>query len=459
MATINDMPTFWYDTLSGSPVQAPIQKTSIGERTSYYGGGPGDKVPALAKAPDIKKITAPYGSFHNSLSIDNFTNDTWAEEVDAAFRSSAAGSYTKQMQTFLTGLDRYQRNILPPNAEHSGLTFITRPRLNLQSSSLRQDRTFAPLDGDPAASVNSMQYMIRCLLDTKFCRETGSIYRSPLVDILNPWFTPLGNALNGVSGFTDPIIETFTTDSGFHSEDQTFAIGHDNLNKTYELQLSFKDIQHGPISAIFFYWLRYIYNVTKGTMLAYSDDVDNQRMNYTVSIYRFVMDPSRKTITKFCKATGCFPKSLPLGASFNYGEGETFVAASGRFSIPFVVNKLEYMDYAIFADFNRLAERYWPEINTPGQYVETGDYIDLDALSRHTTGKLVAKSKEDWIKEFSVGDKRSASAWGRRNFEKKEQDGVLWRCGSDNYSGRPFIDTSRGFPRISFRVAKDEIRI
>ena len=395
----------------------------------------------------------------DEVSINHFTNSKWADEVDAALRSVAAGGFNNQIQTFLRGIDRYQRNILPVNAEHSGLTFITRPRLNLQSSSLRQDRVFAPLDGDPATVTTSMQYMIRCLLDTKFANTTGKLHPSPLVDYENPFFTPLCNALTGISGYPDPIIQTLTTDPGFHSEDQTFAIGHDDLNKSYDLNLSFKDIQHGPICAMFVYWLRYIHNVTKGTMIAYADDIDNQRLNYTVSIYRFVMDPSRKYITRFSKATGCFPKSVPLGAMFNFSEGELFISAAGKFSIPFTANKIEYNDYAIFADFNRLAERYWPEISTdpdpqnPGvaedmSWIETGDYIDLKSFDTSTPGKFTVKSKSGWIDSI-----------GSAEFYRKVRIGELFKSGDDNYSGRPYIDTSRGQPRLSFRISPNEIGI
>lgn len=338
------------------------------------------------------------------LVIDEFTNSRYAAEIDAALQSVAAGGYSNQMQIFLTGLDRFQRNILPTNSEHSGLTFITRPRLNLQSASLRQDRVFAPLDMNltTSGSRSSMGYMIRCLLDTRFAKETDlEGHLCPLINSQNPFFTPLCNGLTGISGWPDPIIQTLTTDPGYHSEDQTFAIGHDDLNKTYDLNLSFKDIQHGPIAAIFLYWFRYIANVTKGTMFAYQDDIENRRLNYTVSIYRFVMDPTRRYITRFAKATGCFPKSVPIGAMFNFSEGELFLPAAGKFSIPFVANKIEYNDYAILQDFNYLVNRYCPDVasrttippHAKNNYMGV-PYID----TRNGELELVFKQTDDEIK-------------------------------------------------------------
>lgn len=390
-------------------------------------------------------------------------DDLLANALDAALRSVAAGGFDNQMQSFLRGVDRYQRNILPVGAEHSGLTFITRPRLCLQSSNLRSDRRFAPLDGNPEDYRTSVPYMIRCLLDTRFCRE-NSQHPSPLVDIRNPFFTPLNNALTSMSGWPDRVIQTLTTDAGFHSEDQTFAVGHDNLSKTYDFTLGFKDPQYAIIRAIFFYWLTYIANVTKGTMLAYADDIDNQRLNYTVSIYHFTMDPSRKYITSTAKATGSFPVGDNIGQIHNFNEGELFIQAAGKFTIPFTVNRVEYNDYAIVMDFNRLAERYWSEINKEGEYIDLPSgtdiykFIDDPAhFHKHT------KSKEGWLRQLDLmnrmskarGEPTGNSASSMDEYDRQVMTGVLQTGGFSNFSGRPYIDTSRGRMKLSLRVDKN----
>jgi len=346
-----------------------------------------------------------------------YTNKDWQRVADYLMRSGAAGSYDHQIQNFMGSFDRFRTNILPTNAEHSGLTFITRPRLNLMRSSLRQDRCFAPLDGD---RPNAMSFAIRAYLDTKLSKHKNYaeiVEQSPLIDHMNPFFNPLMNGLTGISGWPDPVMQTTTTDPGFHSEDMTTALGHDDLAKTYDLSLSFKDIQNGPIAATFFYWLRNMHNLMKGRQIAYADDIDNQRLNYTVSIYRFNLDPTRRFITRYAKATGCFPKSVPLGAMFNFSESELFVSSAGKFSIPFVANKVEYNDYGILLDFNRLARRYWQGINTPGQYV------DLDRFHNAQGGET------QYTKKLSA---------------------------FNNFRGRPYVNLEDGNMEISFRATPKE---
>lgn len=321
--------------------------------------------------------------------------------LDTVSQSMGGGKFRSQTETFFQGLDRFQHNLIPPNAEHSGLTFITRPRLCLSGASVKLQPEFAPLD---TINVQSMGYTLRCLLDTQYSR-VNAIHASKcrLVNTSNPFFTPLCNGLIGISGFTDMTLQTETTPSGFHSEDQTYVSGYDQLNKSYDLSLTFKDIQNGPIMAIFYYWLLYMGYSAKGMMPCYEDDLEARRMNYTVSIYRFRLDPTRRFITGYAKATGCFPKSLPMGSLFNYSEGELYNSDVGKFTIPFAVNKLEYNKYPILVDFNMLVNRYNNNLSNENyQYKNT---YNMNAVNNYSgipwvdseTGKLRLVFRNDNI--------------------------------------------------------------
>ena len=302
----------------------------------------------------------------SGLGIDpeSFVPGQYDKVMDALFRASAMGGFNNQLQIFLTGLDRYRQNILPENVEHSGLTFITRPKLNLTTPSLRQDRTFAPLENEDPTSI---PFMIRCLLDTKLSTHNPK-YKSlaskcPIFNQFSPFLTPLCNGLTSISGFPDPVIQTFTTEGGFHKEDQTFAIGAEGMRGTYDFTLNFKDVQFSPIASIFEYWLKWMELATEGRVIAYPEDIDAQRICYTVSIYRFTFDPSRTHVMHYAKATGCFPKSLPLGGILNVDDNSIPAPNAGKFSIPFTVNHVMYDDYLILVCFNQLMRRYCPGID------------------------------------------------------------------------------------------------
>lgn len=338
------------------------------------------------QAIPVEVLESSYAAMmRTTVDPDALARELKERVVNLAYVTSGAGPYYNQIQTFLTCLDRYKDDILPVNTVKSGLTFITRPRLCLQSSNIRNNRRMVALD---TLNPTSMAFMIRCLLDSNFGKANNWRYadivnNSPLIDPYNPFLTPLCNALTSIGGFPDFSLQTQTTDGGYQSEAQTFAVGADDFNRgSYQLQVEFKDIQHGPISAIIYYWLEYIRCVTRGILLAYADDIDEQRLNYTVSFYRFALDPTKTYIVDWCKCTGCFPTNLNVGAAMQVNEGEEFVSAATKFSISFACNKVEYRDYAIFMDFNELVRRYFPDINKDvnGEYATP----DADGVNRHT---------------------------------------------------------------------------
>jgi hypothetical protein len=287
-------------------------------------------------------------------------------------QSAGRGSHGSVMQTLLSRHDRFGNSAIQTNAEMVGLTFVTKPRLNMTTESVRQDPTLAMLDTlDPL----SLMFALRCNLDTVFSR------RPDIADIaqFSPWFNdqspfnvPLSNLLVGMSGWPDFSVEYESTETGYFSESMTLARGSDWGRRNYDLSLTFRDLQGGFLMAYFYYWLAAMALQMDGSIVAYPDDRDANRLNYTVSIYRFVMDPSMRTITKWAKATGCYPVSIPIGDVFNFGPGDSQIHTSQQFTIPFKANHIRYMDPRQLKQFNDLVKRYaGEEVGDIGQRVKT----------------------------------------------------------------------------------------
>ncbi len=289
--------------------------------------------------------------------------DELREELLAAVSESVAigggrGSGQYVTQTLLSKHDRYGQSAVQLNSEMVGLTFFTKPRLNMTTQSLRQDPTLAMLDTlDPL----SWMFSLRCNLDTEFAKSTqgrGAASLCPWFNDTSAFNVPLSNMMIGISGWPDFSVEYETTQSGYFSEDMTMVRGSDWGRRTYDLSCTFRDIQGGYIMAYFYYWLIAMTLQMDGTIVAYPDDRDANRLNYTCSIYRFVLDPSMRTITKWAKATGCFPVSVPIGDVFNYGPGDSFIHTSQQFTIPFKANNIRYQDPRHLSAFNTLVKRY-----------------------------------------------------------------------------------------------------
>jgi hypothetical protein len=283
---------------------------------------------------------------------------------DELYKSAGYGGFYNQLQTNLACLNRYGPAPFVPNRAFSGYTFITRPQLNLSSTNIRNNRILSILETDEPNDVN---LMIRGLLDPRWYLNwatTGTPKQSGLLDTRNPWMTPLCNNLLSISGFPDFNIDPEKGKQGFFNESLTTVAGSDRLKRGCDLSLTFKEIHGGVLLTLFHMWLEYMAAVVKNELTAYAQEIDQRRLNYTVSIYRFITTPDKQYIQHCAKATGCFPMSVPFGGLFNVSQGELYIKNAAEFTIPFTANVIEYNDPIIPVEFNILAKRYWPEIES-----------------------------------------------------------------------------------------------
>lgn len=297
------------------------------------------------------------GWVNRKFEILNKSETFWAQAIDLAMQSKGAGNPQTQIAQFFSRFDRFGNSMVPQNSEFDGYTFITRPRCNLSLTNVVADDKFSAMRSNDPREYPYV-YAIRCLLDTRFAARDQNSHGCPFFDPSAGYNTLLFNSIKSISGFVDPVLEVETSQGGFFSEDQTYVIGSDRLAKTYDLQLQFRDIQGGPVAALFDYWCQYMGNLQDGTMVQYGDDIDANRIAYTVSIYRFLTDRSRRHISKWAKCTGCFPVTAPCGVPFNKNQGESLIEAAKEFSITFKCNRIEYNKPVIISEFNTITRRY-----------------------------------------------------------------------------------------------------
>lgn len=319
--------------------------------------------------------------------------DNLRSAIGSALYSNIGSSQFTTFQDAIRGLDSIRNTLYMPEMEGHGFTFITRPKLNLSTPSIRSDRILSLLDTlDP----QTVAFTVRAMLDTKLKSLYNiSINKSQYFNPVNPFISILSNRLITLNGWPDPTLDVETTEGGFFSESITYPKGHDQLTRNYDISATFSDMQGSVIHILFVMWLRWIHLATRGRVTAYMEDIEARRMCFTSSIYRFVMDPSNRYITKWAKATGCFPRSVPTGAYFNYDANASNVDVAMNLAIPFTVSgKVEYMDPIILKEFNMLMDKMSPA--TKNHNPATGSlrmalnfkclpYIDLTSGSNELT--------------------------------------------------------------------------
>ena len=225
---------------------------------------------------------------------------------------------TKNQVLITKGFNLFEDDITITDREIKGYTFFTRPKLNLLKSNLINNRLFAFLD---TVEPTSPAFAIRCLLDPIFASNNYSAAsKSPLFDINNPFIPILTNRLISISGVPTMAMETESTEGGYFSESIAIAKGWDELSRVYDITCTFSDVKGGFILALFFFWFLWINYAVKGSIIPYKKYIEEVKMCYTISIYRFLMDETNTYITKWSKLTGCFPANVPIETYFNYSK-------------------------------------------------------------------------------------------------------------------------------------------
>ena len=354
----------------------------------------------------IKRIAPSDLGFTNRAIPEHLDKPFLEQVIEMAFETSGAGGFDTQLAQVFAKHDRFNRSLAPKNAVFSGYTFFTRPRLCLRDWNICHDRKLAPL---MTLDTQSIDFAIRCLLDTRFAHENENAGKTKLFDKMNPFNVPLCNAVRSVTGFNDPMLVTETTEGGFFSEDQTYVIGGDRMAKTYDINCMFRDYPGSPILAMIDFWTQYMAGLTDGSLQQYADAIDLNRMDYTVSIYRFLMDRTNRNIVRWAKCTGCYPVSTPSGVCFNLNESEFMIEAASAINVPFKANRIEYDDPVILKEFNMLVRRYAGE--------ETG-------LTKSYAGysNMTPEEKEKQDQQFIAGFQHNVA--------------------SNNFSGIPYIRMS-----------------
>lgn len=283
-------------------------------------------------------------------------NESYDDLLDYISQGAGLGSVSSAMADSLVGINhRVVGNPVPYNQDLQGLTFFTRPRMNLSYNNLSADRRLSILAANNAASRAHYGAVIRYWLDPELHRAI--LGQNPAVDALvDPYmaFIPLlTNHLVSLSGWVDPIAETFEAKAGMAKETWGMTDGIDSIYSSFDLTANFRNIAGDPISLMFQVWLVYMSMVYQGRMLPYPDSEMLREVDYQTRIYRLVLDPSKRYVQKIAACGAAFPYSSALGQAFDFNTEAPFEQGRAQqISIPFKCFGAMYQDPILIQEFN-----------------------------------------------------------------------------------------------------------
>jgi len=263
-------------------------------------------------------------------------------------RDSGLGNLSTSTANIQRGINhRGVGNPTTQNTDNHGLTFFTRPRLNLSYDNVATSRILSPL---LTQSPNTLPRLIRVLLD-----HVGALERNvtcPMVDDRMPFIPMLTNNLLSISGWPDIDLDTYTAPEGIVKESWSMVDDVPRNFGTFDLTANFRNIAGDPINALFHAWTHYAAAVAMGELVPYPEMIVENEIDYMTRIYRLVLDPTRTFVQKIGACGAAFPTASPLGAAFNYSSDSPLAQDNEQISIPFRCIGAEYNDPITIVEFN-----------------------------------------------------------------------------------------------------------
>lgn len=282
--------------------------------------------------------------------------------MDKISITAGRGSYSQSFYDQISGINMLNvPSTLPDTRQRGGLTFWTRPKLNLSDNNLRAWPPFI----DVLADKEMMSYMaaVRSLLDPVGCwnpaPNDGNVRLSPLIDNNSPFIPWLSNSLLSQSGWPEIAVGTFTSSEGNHHEAYTIIDDTIKNYRVWDLSTSHKNPEGNLIGILLYMWVVTASLTFEGDMVPYPEDIMNRRRNYFSRIYRFSTDDKMQRIEEWW-STIAYPYMAPTAVNANYSVDSPFNYENKQVSLSWKCTACETYDPRVLTDFNRITVFFNP---------------------------------------------------------------------------------------------------
>lgn len=298
-------------------------------------------------------------------------------KVDSVLATSAVGSIERAMGNAMLGFNhRSQYSPIAPNKDYYGLTFFTRPDLNLTTNNLRAHRIMNALNN---TAPESMQRFIRATLDPSLISRQPGL-AATFADNRHAFIPILTNSLISISGWPDMAAYEYTTPQGMAKEEMSWVDGPMVMNGRYSLSASFRNMRNNPVLQMIYYWMHYSALVYMGVLVPYPKNAMEMRIDYQSRIYRLIMDETKRYVTAIACCGAAYPVSCPIGALFNYESDRPINQNLDQFTINFSATVFYALDPIIVDMFNRTVVKQCPTMapKTRATHFKQIPYTELE---------------------------------------------------------------------------------
>lgn len=277
--------------------------------------------------------------------------DTFEGILSNLSREQGFGNQRAIFSDLFLGFNRRQQgNMTPANSDRQGLTFFTRPDLNLSYDNVagvRKLTQFLSLKDD------TYQRAIRVMLYPEGHMSGGNVVAPGIFDERQAFITLLSNTLTTMSGWPDMTLNVYNTPEGMAKETWIMNDSREEIYSRLDLSCTFRNVLGDPVTALFFLWLVYIGAVYTDRMVPLKKNLIEGRIDYQTRVYRFVMDHQNRYIQKAAMTGASMPYGLNIGSAFNLDRESVFNENLNDININLASVGAIYNDPIIFQQFNR----------------------------------------------------------------------------------------------------------
>ncbi len=279
----------------------------------------------------------------NDQTISKLFAGNGYSQIDSALTSTLYG-----VDIFGTGSPAQQTH------EQFGLTFFTRPMLNLSYDNIIMDRTLTPMLSKEPLSIGRY---VRAMLD-----PLGK-WECPLVDSTNIFMPLLSNTVESLAGWQDPILDTYQSTAGLKKESWSIA---DSSNKVYgimSLSSSFRNTRGNILGYLFHVWQTYMALEYEGVIDPDPLFIRNFTIDYQTRIYRLILDQTRTYVQEIIACGAAFPLANNAGARGNFNRATPLNQEVDTYSQNWQAMGAFYYDPAMMYAFNKASGLMKPGFN------------------------------------------------------------------------------------------------
>jgi len=261
-------------------------------------------------------------------------------------------------------------NMLPTDREFLELgytyIFMTKPNLHIYPDA--GDEGAINLNGSDSFSTfieSNYSYI------TDSLTNTNAIGQANLIPVFIPLIT---NNLINFSGIDD--IATSDINIGETKRGLTQKLpGTSYPNRAGgTINITYKELNPPLITYLHKYWFEYCENIKYGFRTPSARTRQRKEIDYTSSIYYFLVGPDGETLQFWGRFVGVVPQAIPY-SSFVSNPGEKNV---GQVSVPYIYSYKEFLELQILQDFNDISNNN-VDIYTNGNDEENSKLGELQA--------------------------------------------------------------------------------